>query len=223
MHRLTLLTIWFGLLACAPGAEVVVLLSSAPSAGTADVYFVPVDPAPLLPPIAAERSPAERDTLELLASLADSARALDTEFAEAREDLNAEAAALANLDRRTSEYADRYDDLKPLTLRAESLLQERDAIRAREVALRSAALHLLPTESQLRSQSELARAALLSASSESRSTVVRSVTGNTVTVKLTAGEWWIGASSQGGIPMTYNRITAAGSVRDSVRISVEDR
>lgn len=68
--------------------------------------------------------------LARLRALADSAERLDTAFQRLRDSLDAERRALASLDRRTAEYARRWDDFLVREREATSIRARRDSVRA---------------------------------------------------------------------------------------------
>lgn len=98
------------------------------------VVTLPADPATLgaSPRPAAASSPA--------GLAADSAARLDALFQERRTAVNRDARALdgSGLDRRSADYAARYDELRRRTVAAESLRAARDAQRARAAKLGAA-------------------------------------------------------------------------------------
>ena len=71
------------------------------------------------------------DSLARLRLLADSARRLDAAFQRLRDSLVAESRALAALDRRTAEYARRYDAYVLREREATALRSRRDSLRTR--------------------------------------------------------------------------------------------
>ena len=78
------------------------------------------------------------DSMRRAAAIEDSARALDTRFQAEREAINRDAAALDG-DRRSAEYARRWEALRRRTTAAESLRTERDRMRRRAARARPAA------------------------------------------------------------------------------------
>ncbi len=68
--------------------------------------------------------------LARLRSLADSAARLDSAFQRLRDSLDAERLALAALDRRTTEYARRWDDFLVREQEAKAIRARRDSVRA---------------------------------------------------------------------------------------------
>jgi hypothetical protein len=78
------------------------------------------------------------DSMRRAAAIDDSARAIDARFQAEREAINRDAAALTG-DRRSPEYARRWEALRRRTTAAESLRAERDRMRRRAERSRPAA------------------------------------------------------------------------------------
>lgn len=78
------------------------------------------------------------DSMRRANAIADSAKSVDERFQALRDSINREAAALGG-DRRSAEYARRWDALRRRTVAAESLRAERDRIRRRADRARPAA------------------------------------------------------------------------------------
>ena len=79
---------------------------------------------------------ANPDSAARLRALLDSAAALDSAFQRERAVLNADARAMAALDRRSDAYAQRFAEFRARQLAAESRRVERDRIRRRADAMR---------------------------------------------------------------------------------------
>lgn len=77
--------------------------------------------------------------LARLRALSDSAARLDSAFQSLRDSLNAESSALASLDRRTADYARRWDAFVARERDAVQLRARRDSLRARLAKLGNAA------------------------------------------------------------------------------------
>ena len=78
------------------------------------------------------------DSMRRAAAIGDSARAIDARFQAERDAINRDAAALRG-DRRSAEYARRWEALRRRTTAAESLRTERDRLRRRAERARPAA------------------------------------------------------------------------------------
>jgi hypothetical protein len=76
------------------------------------------------------------DSTSPAARLRDSAAALDVRFQRARDSLNRDSRALDTLDRRSADYARRFDAWRARARTADSLRAARDRLRARLARLR---------------------------------------------------------------------------------------
>jgi hypothetical protein len=192
LHVVALLSIAASCRANAADATVIVLDTSA-GRDSLEVVALPLDPASL-------RSPkAGLDSLAVPSTAADSIAALDTRFQQARTALNAEAGALQPGDRHSAEYSQRFDAWRRRAIAADSLRALRDKLRARS---RRSPLLSAKGESTL-------RATLLSAAStDGRAAIVRRLTlGDSVSLDLSRGDWWVGVADAGGVPSNWRRAT----------------
>jgi hypothetical protein len=185
------------LLACghrdpAADAELTIVLDSIAARGGVEVVALPVDPSSLTR--AALMTP-------------DSAERLDAAFQRRRDSLNRAALAFSGLDRRSSDYARRYDDFDHGALAAESLRAERDRLRRTHDGSRA------PVP---RAADSARAAAIRGATDGTRQARTARSSGSPVTLTLAPGRWWIGLQS---MPTTaFRAATVVAGARDTLRL-----
>jgi hypothetical protein len=212
--------IFFAVCACTSGGEVVVYVDAPLDTGERQIMLVPTDPAPLRPALVPPTSPAQADSLHTLTSLDDSATTLDSNFQRARRSLNTEAAEMASMDRRSGNYATRYESFRRRAAAADSIRTARDKISSRAAAMRHALAPLLPDSARITQHAADYSATLRSATAGERSTrVVAAPAGEgPVMVTLLPGDWWIGLAYQSLAPPRFTKVNVAEKSRDTVRI-----
>jgi hypothetical protein len=207
-------------LLCACGKSGQITLMPNPRAQDSDleVILVPTDPAPLIPRQTSFFTTAQADSLRLLTAFEDSSRTLDEQFSHVRDSLNSEAAALANIDRHSSEYAKRFDEFRPGSAHAESLRAARDRIQSKAAALHSALAALLPDSARIQAKAREARTAIDGARGAAGMTRVIPLRGQPVVVRLQAGSWWIGVAQPDAMPPRFRKMVIAAGSQDTVRV-----
>jgi hypothetical protein len=175
---------------------------------------------PLLAGDSISLTEAERDSLVYLAELGDSARMVDTRFRELRDELNTEAAALAGMDRRSNQYAERFDDFHPRSLRAEALRLRRDRYRQRATELRSRLSHVLPDSARIQAGAIAARGRVDAARDEIRQTFSVTVRAPELAIRLQPGSWWVGIAGHGMLPRIFVPVDIRSAVRDTLTLSL---
>ncbi|HEU4563747.1 MAG TPA: hypothetical protein VFS05_03820 [Gemmatimonadaceae bacterium] len=123
------------LLACAAEARHQDGSAAVDSTAVADGEKVAGTASSSSPPISIPSGP-RGDSIRTLLALRDSAATLESRFALIRDSANAQAMALRSLDRRSADYARRFDEWSRLAARADSVRQLRDRARARAQKLR---------------------------------------------------------------------------------------
>jgi hypothetical protein len=170
-----------------------------------EVIALPIDPASFHSPIGSPAgiSPRQADSVARLAAMRDSAAMYDHRFQGERDTLNRESRALDRVDRRTTDYARRFDTFRRRALAAESLRITRDRFRDRIAPLAErlsgGAAPLAAAESSFRSVIE-------TVSATGRRTVVGRTRSDTVRLRLADGTWWIGVSGAGMLPGRWTRV-----------------
>ena len=166
-----------------------IVLDSSSGRDSLEVVALPIDPASL------RSSKARPDAQPAGAAAADSVAALDARFQRERIAVNAEAVALQSGDRRSAEYSKRFDAWHRRAVAADSMRALRDKLRARS---RLSAIPAAKGESTL-------RATMLRATApDGRAPVVRRLAGgDSVTLDLSRGEWWVGVADVGGVPSNW--------------------
>jgi hypothetical protein len=202
--------------ACERSGEVTVLIDSTWSREGLEAVFLPVDPATLAAGEAPRKSAAQADSIATLSTLEDSSAKLDASFLELRNELNAESEALARGDRRSSEYAKRYDEFRPRASRAESLRAARDKLLEKAALYRRALATVLPDSARLVKLSQEARRRIDDAESEGRRARSGRITDRRVSVSLEPGEWWVGVGEADRRPLRFERVSVAAGRRDTV-------
>lgn len=185
--------------ACDAGRTSLVVLSDS-TAATAPrvVVALPFDPAALPAPAPAALPDGPRgDSVRLALARRDSALHADAAWQDARTTANDAARALASLDRRTPEYARRFDAWRQLADDAESLRARRDALSERLTRLSQRlgddARHLDATPATRSRQ-----AADSAASAMGREIAEATLQGGTATLELSDGEWWLAHTVEDG-------------------------
>ena len=220
-HRAVRLVVGCALLlssACQKSGQLTVVLDPRSTSDALEIILVPLDPAKLAPAKSANVTAAQADSLRLLTTLSDSAGELDSQFRRLRDELNAEATALASVDRRSKEYAARFDEFRPRSAAAEALRASRDKLRARAAALRTALAPLLPDSARIQAAAREARKVIEGAHGNGASTRVVPLKGTMVVVRLQPGPWWIGAARAGTLPQQFRHVVIAAGVRDTARL-----
>jgi hypothetical protein len=171
----------------------VIVLDSSSGRDSLEVVALPVDPASL-------RSSTPRpDSITPPANAADSIAALDARFQQERTALNAEAVALQPGDRRSPGYSQRFEAWRRRAVAADSLRALRDRLRAR---LRRPATPVTKAESTIRAK------LLRATSADGRTPRVRPLAGgDSVSLDLSRGDWWVGIGDAGGVPSDWVRAT----------------
>jgi hypothetical protein len=192
LHVVAILAIVASCRARADDASMIVLDSSA-GRDSLEVIAIPIDPASLQSSRTKPLSGAAASTP------ADSLTTLDARFQEQRTALNAEARALEVADRHSPEYSGRFDAWHRHAVAADSLRARRDKLRVR-------ALHSAHREGN--AESTLRATLLNTRSSDGRAPVVRVLaSGDSVSLDLSNGDWWIGAAVPPRIPVNWRRAT----------------
>ena len=202
---------------CQQSSELTVLVDNPSSAGM-EIILVPSDPATLLPADAPSLSNAQADSLRLLKTLDDSSQSLIDQFSKLREELNAEANSLSALDRRSKQYAQRYDEFRPRFAQAETLRASRDKIRARAGSLRAALSRLLPDSARVQRAARESRQRIESVRTTAGTTKIIAVSGTATNVALGNGSWWIGVAHAGLLPRRFVKVDVGAGSRDTVRL-----
>jgi hypothetical protein len=176
-----------------PADATVIVLDSSAGRDSLEVVALPVDPASLRSSNPGQYSVAPPD------SEADSIAALDARFQQERNALNAEATALHAGDRRSPEYSKRFDAWRRRALAADSVRARRDRLHARS---RRSDVPAAKGESTI-------RATLLRATStDGRAPIARRLApGDSVSLDLSRGDWWVGVANPGGVPANWLRPT----------------
>ncbi len=182
--------------ACAHGeaastGELTIVLDTTAARPGVVVVALPLDPATLTagsPPVA------------------DTVARLDTAFQRLRDSLNGAAATLSVLDRRTADYARRYDEFNLRASIADSLRSQRDRLR------RPAAGSARPAAA-MESPATLATLHAVHDGTRQAQTVVASVV--PVHLVLPAGRWWVGIETT---LAALRPITIVAGARDTIRV-----
>ena len=201
--------------ACAdrgPRGELTVVLDSIRADRPLEVVLVPADPASLLaPPDSAPPAPRERaDSIARWRRLADSASALDRRFQSERDAINREVRAMEGGDRRSTDYARRFDDVQRRTFAAESLRTMRDGLRRRAALHRPAGATEPPAAPE-------ARARLLAAADGARRAHTLRIGREPLSLRLPPGPWWIGVADTADVPGSFTRFEVRAGARDTIR------
>ena len=117
---------------------------------------------------------------------------------------------MAGGDRRSTDYARRFDDVHRRTIAAESLRSLRDQLRRRASTLRPVGVIDSPSAG-------VARDRLLAASHGARRARTLRIGRAPVTVRLPRGTWWIGVADSADIPTSFARVELRAGARDTVR------
>jgi len=190
--------------ACRDASLTVVIDSNRPHEER-EVIALPIDPASLR---SATTSPAgssrrHSDSLLRLVALRDSAAMIDERFQSERDTLNRESRALDRVDRRSADYARRFDAFRRRAHAAESLRVTRDRLRGRVAALGNG---LSGGAASMVRETNTLRANIDTVSAMGRKTVVGRTRGDTVRLRLADGTWWIGVSETGTLPGRWTRV-----------------
>ena len=199
-------------LGCTRSGDVVVVIDSSMRADSLEVVAVSANPGAAAG--SGDHVPgATSDSVSRLRLLDDSAATLDARFRELRGAVGGEVAAIDTMDRRTRAYATRYDAIMRRTRDAERLRALRDSVRRRADALRTRLG---------------ARAIPIGAAPASRSTTAdadgdgdrrierRPIRGETLTLSLAPGAWWIGIARIGTEPARYDSVTVRKGTTDTL-------
>jgi hypothetical protein len=193
--------------ACESRGKLTVMFDSTLSRDSLEVVIAPIDPALALAARDRRQTPAQADSLRKLHALEDSAAKLDGTFQKLRDSLNAAAAEISKLDRRSEEYARRFDEFQPRAARAENLRNQRIRTTALAAEMRTRLLHLVPDSARIRRAAVAARQRLVALSDGARRTRVLAVRSDTLVVQLPHGDWWVGVTWNGLLPASFRRIT----------------
>ena len=192
--------------------------------GALEVLALPVNPAAIqLPAEIIETDGAgtpRGDSIVRFLALRDSATALDRRFQRERASLNADAARFDSLVRTSPAYARAWDAHRARLMEAERVRAMRDRLRERVASLAERLGDAVPPDDSTRRAAVSAawRVVLDAVSEGDRGTVRADVEGNTATLGLAPGQWWIGVSARGDVPATFVPAVAAAGSRDTVRI-----
>jgi hypothetical protein len=193
--------------ACSAGrdASLTVVIDSNRPHEEREVIALPIDPASLRSETSSATGNSRRhsDSLSRLVALRDSAVLVDERYQSERDTLNRESRALDRVDRKSADYARRFDAFRRRALAAESLRVTRDRLRdrgARHAArLVSSAAIITRDENTLRSYVDTIAAI-------GRKMVVGQPRNDTVRLPLAEGVWWIGVTDGGALPGRWTRV-----------------
>jgi hypothetical protein len=193
--------------ACSRGrdASLTVVIDSNRPHQEREVIALPTDPASLRDPIGAAvgNSRRQSDSVARLEAMRDSAAMYDKRFQWERDTLNRESRALDRVDRRTADYAKRFDNFRRRALAAESLRVSRDRFRDRIAPL---AERLSRGAAPMATAESSFRSVIDTVSATGRRTVVGRTRSDTVRLRLADGTWWIGVSNAGMLPGRWMRV-----------------
>lgn len=197
----------------ARSSATIVVVSTAGEA----VIASPVDPRPFFRRSSANS--AESDLLARYYAAADSADALDGRFQREREALHGDAAALTGADRRTDDYARRYQAYMARAEQARTLRAARDRARTRSAQLREemrrAGVTVAPPNEP--GSDQLDRAARAAGRRIVRSTLTERV----ASLALEPGTWWIGIEHGEGVLSDVQRHEIRPGVRDTLTLGAQ--
>ena len=196
-------------LGCTRSGDVVVMIDSTMPADSVEVvalaaerHRVSSDDRTAAPP---------GDSVARLRALDDSAASLEMRFRDLRAALTSDVADIDTMDRRSQEYATRYDAIVRRTRDAEQVRTDRDSTRARAERLRAR----LGPRAEPAGGTPATRVASADTRDEPRSER-RRVRGRSVTLSLAPGNWWIGVARAGGTPLRYDSVTVRQGTTDTL-------
>lgn len=166
---------------------------------------LPVDPSSM---VAAVRTPstatrARSDSLARLVAMRDSAAAVDRHFQSEREALNRESLSLDSAERRSVDYARRFDAFRRRALAAESSRSIRDRLRARAAPLAARFRGEITSTTGVTPL----RSSIDTLSVAGRRAVIEQTRADTVRLQLADGVWWLGVASKGATPWFWSRVS----------------
>ena len=185
------------------------------------VIASPVDPRSLRtavsPPSA---TPAVAGSIARYYAASDSADSLDVAFRSARDSLNREAQELARADRRTPEYATRFDAFMARVALARRTREARDRARRRATSLRAQRGPDAPDAARRNvAPAARLRAAIDSAATANGRPVIREMLRDRrATLAVTPGIWWLAVEGDDGWIGTARRHEVRRGAQDTVRI-----
>jgi hypothetical protein len=204
--------------ACKPAGELTIIFDSNLNTEGLEVVMVPVDPAPLLRGALPRATAAQADSLARLATFEDSAATLDRHFQNLRDELNSAASTLTRADRRSDEYAERYDEFQSRAQRADSLRIARDRLLARAAAHRAALEHLLPDSARIREDARQVHKKLSAARDGTRAARSVPARSGPLVVNVEPGKWWVGLARGGMAPSSFHSVSVERDAQDTVRL-----
>ncbi|HUF26865.1 MAG TPA: hypothetical protein VMM18_07790 [Gemmatimonadaceae bacterium] len=214
--------------ACSPTGTLVVVADGSVSGESLEVLALPVDPALMTAGAYVRHAPApsgspRADSIARVRMLDDSARATDERFQRVRAALNEEAHDIMQLDRRSADYAGRYDAHRVHLVEAERQRLARDRLRDRATAMRARLGNALrPGETAGNESARIASRADMDAARDGhRRARAIDAGGSAVAMELERGAWWVGVARHGDSPASFTRVTIRGGSRDSIRLSPE--
>lgn len=170
-----------------------------------EVIALPIDPASLRSETSSTTGNSRKrsDSLSRLVALRDSAVLIDERYQSERDTLNRESRALDRLDRKSADYARRFDAFRRRALAADSLRVTRDRLRDRgaryAARLSGTAALMVREENTLRSYVDTMAAI-------GRKMVAGQTRNDTVRLLLAEGTWWIGVTDVGALPGRWTRV-----------------
>jgi hypothetical protein len=207
--------------ACDRQGQLVIDVDTTSAEGPLEVLALPVAPQSLVRPM---QPPSEHpaplaDSLARHAALTDSAASLDSRFQREREALNREVATLDSADRRTTTYAESYENHRRRVLAAERLRDARDAMRERLQELAQLLDPHLPSPERQAADRAAQRERMLGATDDVRRAITAPVLQGRAELSLAPGAWWIGVSSGHLPPASFDSVLVRPGARDSLRIA----
>lgn len=201
-------------------ATLVVLSDTTAASPWRVVVALPFDPAEL-PIVPAEPIPEGRhgDSVRLALARHDSATRAAAAFERARMAANEAATELASGDRRSPEYARRFDSWKRLADSAESLRTTRDRLRQRLTALLN---RLGPAAPDLDANGDRVRsreAADSMARVIGREPVFSTIRNGEARLVLPPGEWWLARTSEENVLLPALRLEVEAGGVDTIRVN----
>ena len=191
------------------------------SASARAVIASPVDPRSLRTAISPpSATPAVARSIARYYAASDSADSLDAAFRAARDSLDREAQELARADRRTPEYARRFDAFMARVALARHTREARDRARRRAMTLRAQLGPDAPDAGRRNVDPEARlRAALDSAATANGRPVIReTLRDRQATLAVAPGIWWLAVEGDDGWIGTVRRHEVRRGARDTVRI-----
>ena len=185
------------------------------------VIASPVDPRSLRSAVSPPNAtPGVAGSIARYYAASDSADSLDAAFRAARDSLNREAQGMARADRRTLEYATRFDAFMARVALARRTREARDRARRRATTLR-AQLGPDPPDVARRHLAPAARlrAALDSAATANGRPVIREpLRDRRAMLAVAPGVWWLAVEGDDGWIGAAHRHEVRRGARDTVRI-----